>query len=188
MIDVMTKSLTTICAGVALLLWIESPAQAEEVQDALRLEANGQLIEALHTFELALRRRDNSLEDLVTIYEHLGVLQLAAGERGEARQSMDRLLAVDPSPNLPDTAPPEAQELLDEAIALWNGRRLHAEIEVPGSVRLKRPLDIRDEFLKRPIAGELVHAGRCQWRRLILERFNDLQESLGFGPGLADRI
>jgi hypothetical protein len=117
---------------VVIALHAPSMAVGQEgdvtLQDAIAFENEGQLVQALEAFRLVLQVGGNSREDIATIYLHLALLQQASGDRDGARDAMYRLLAVDPEPELPVSAPPDVAELLEEARRLWSGRRLRAEL------------------------------------------------------------
>lgn len=122
---------------IIVALLIPATAWAEggvTLQDALAFEDEGQLVQALDAFRLVLHQQGNSQEDIATIYLHLALLQQASGERESARDSMYRLLAVEPEPELPVSAPPDVAELLEEARRLWSGRRLRAELNADEEV------------------------------------------------------
>jgi hypothetical protein len=111
------------------LVTLAAPARAQHLERALELERSGRLVDALDEFEEALMTSGNSRRELVTIFRHLSVLRFASGDPAGTRDSVMRLLAVSPTATLPDSAPPELQELFEDATARWRGRTLRARIE-----------------------------------------------------------
>lgn len=112
---------------IVLILLAPETARADELEAALALEEQGLLLEALEAFQALLHGGANTQEEVAIIYLHSSMLQLASGDRAAARESMDRLLAVESNPTLPETAPPAVAELLEEARRLWGPRRLRGD-------------------------------------------------------------
>lgn len=129
----MTRAMNVRCvltvALVGALAGWSLPARAQDLEAALELESRGQLAGALRAFETVLSTPGNSQEDLATIFQHLGLLRFADGDAQGAREAMMWLLAVEPDASLPDSAPPEVQEILEASRERWAGRRLHGEVE-----------------------------------------------------------
>lgn len=144
-------------------------AQASDVDAALELESQGRLAEALSAFEAALDAEGHGRQDLATIYLHAALLQVAAGQTDAARDSMYRLLSVEPEPVLPDWAPPTVAALLEDARRLWGGRRLHAEVSAPSEVGPEETatvhVSVRDDVPGMVAAAALVVGGRIVARQ-----------------------
>jgi hypothetical protein len=123
------KQVTAATLIVALLSGV-GLARATEVDEALSLESEGRLAEALAAFEGALNQRGRSRDELLTIYQHLGVLRYSAGDRNGARQALWSLRALTRHPSLPALAPPEVHELLTAASDEWGDRVLEVAVSV----------------------------------------------------------
>lgn len=111
------------------------PAFAQDLETALSLESEGYLGRALQAFTETLERAGNSRENLITIYQHIAVLSFGTGDQAEARQVLHRLLALDRDITLPESAPPELQELLEQAEDVWGDRSFGATVDLPDEVR-----------------------------------------------------
>jgi hypothetical protein len=156
-------SAARLLAGAALALSVTglaSPARAQDLSDALDLEAQGRLERALDAFESVLEHEGNSRRDLATIYEHLAVLRFAAGDEAGARDAFMRMLAVAPTASLPDAAPPEMEPIFQEVVDEWAGRSLHADVEESGfdGEDLLLEVDVVDDLLDMT-GGVVVSSG-----------------------------
>jgi hypothetical protein len=120
---------------VAVCIFWSVPALAQDLETALSLESEGYLGRALQAFSETLERPGNSREDLITIYQHIAVLSFGTGDQAEARQALHRLLALDRDITLPESAPPELQELLEQAEDVWRDRSFDATVDLPDQVR-----------------------------------------------------
>lgn len=149
-------------AAVLLILSLVSvttPARAQDLASALELESQGQLAAALSAFEEILSLPGNTRGDLATIYQHLGLLRFADGDEEGVREAMMWLLTVEPDASLPDSAPPEVQDILSDSRERWSGRALHAEVgEVRDAGRDEVTIHVRavDDVARMVEAIELV--------------------------------
>jgi hypothetical protein len=120
----------TVATLVVALLSDLGLARAAEVDEALSLESQGRLAEALASFEEALNQGGRSRDELLTIYQHLGVLRYSAGDREGSRQALWSLRALTRHPSLPALAPPEVHDLLAAVSDEWGDRVLQVAVSV----------------------------------------------------------
>lgn len=165
------RQVAAITLGLSLAMWAAS-TEAQSLREAIGLESEGRLEDALDAFESVLASDGNSRRDLSVIYEHLAVLRFAAGDSEGAQDAFLRMLAVAPTASMPASAPPDMQPLFDQAEERWAGRTLHAEIEERAVVDGELVLDVRviDDLLEM-VGGVQIARGST---RLVTGR--------GYGP------
>ncbi len=113
-------------------------ALARAEQAFLDVDFDGTLAAA----QEALREGGHSPEQLVRLYELLGVSSAAVGEADRARDFFIRMLAIDPSADLDDTVPPRLRAPFLEARGIVTSRPERLGVSV-GLARVQSALHVQ---------------------------------------------
>jgi len=128
-------TLAWIPCALASLLAAAAPARAQpselEQAEAAYLDVDFEGTRD-HAIE-ALRAGGHHPEQLVRIYQLLGISSSALGEEGSAREYFVRMLGIDPDAELDDSVPPRLGGPYLEARGIWAAR--------PGRLRVEAGLD-----------------------------------------------
>ena len=141
-----------------------------------------------HAME-ALRAGGNTADQMVRIYQLLGIASSALGDSDAARDYFARMLGIDPDALLDDSVPPRLREPYLEARGAWAARSARLEVEVGldrGASALRFQLrDPTDMARSLHVGGRLEGASAFVERTVPAERETSLAVE---GARDADRV
>ncbi|MFK7989829.1 MAG: hypothetical protein AB8I08_27670 [Sandaracinaceae bacterium] len=190
MSDRLLSSLLAVTLAAMTLACLASSAHAQsplEAAEAAYLEVDFELTreQAL----TALRSGNNGPDEIVRIYQLLGIASSALGDEAAARDYFMRMLGVDENATLDDSVPPRLRNPYLEARGAWSARpgRLGLEVGLDRAssavrVQLRDPVEmIRRVRISARLEGETEYSSNEYRAQTVL-----LAEIPGAGE--ADRV
>lgn len=183
----MRSALAALMASALIASGARAQSDALSRAEAAYLEVD---FESTHRHALAaLRAGGNRPEQLVRIYQLLGIASSALGHEDEARDYFVRMLGLDRDAELDDSVPPRLRDPYLEARGVWAAR--------PGRLGIRAGLDRASSSLHLELADPtdmarsvIVHArleGEAQYARHDAEARSAIDMPLP-GAASADRV